>query len=90
MAALNTEFVRRCIHTLRLANAALEAHSAAPDMYDIYRAACVKARVYGSRVTGKAHDASDLDVALISPDARDWAHLPKRFHAQIEQSFVDL
>ncbi len=27
----------------------------------------IKARVYGSRVTGMAHDASDLDLALIAP-----------------------
>jgi hypothetical protein len=61
-------------------------------------------------------DASDLDLALISPDAqpidftamedfrqavndsnipilvdaRDWARLPKSFHAEIEKFFVDL
>lgn len=29
----------------------------------------VCARAYGSRVTGRAHDASDLDIALIAPNA---------------------
>ncbi len=73
-------------------------------------------RAYGSRVTGLAHGASDLDLALIGPgaqpipvsrlencrqavydsnlpiliDARDWARLPKNFHADIEKTFVDL
>lgn len=73
-------------------------------------------RAYGSRVTGLAHDASDLDLALIAPDfkpiplaqlenfrqavndsnlpilidARDWAGLPEKFHADIEKAFVDL
>ena len=28
----------------------------------------VTGRIYGSRVTGHAHDASDLDLALVSPD----------------------
>lgn len=27
----------------------------------------IQARVYGSRVTGMAHDASDLDLALLAP-----------------------
>ena len=30
----------------------------------------VSARVYGSRVTGRAHEASDLDLALMAPDAQ--------------------
>jgi uncharacterized protein len=30
----------------------------------------VTGRVYGSRVTGLAHDASDLDLALIAPNAQ--------------------
>lgn len=30
----------------------------------------IKARAYGSRVTGRAHDASDLDLALMTPDAQ--------------------
>ena len=30
----------------------------------------VKARAFGSRVTGQAHEASDLDLALISPNAQ--------------------
>lgn len=30
----------------------------------------VVGRVYGSRVNGLAHDASDLDLALIAPDAQ--------------------
>ena len=76
----------------------------------------VSARIYGSRVTGRAHDASDLDLALMAPDAqpipfsqledfrhalsdsnipilvdaRDWARLPKSFHAEIEKAFVQL
>ena len=76
----------------------------------------VTGRIYGSRVTGRAHDASDLDLALIAPDsqpipmeqlerfrealndslipilvdARDWARLPKHFHAEIEKAFVEL
>ena len=28
----------------------------------------VTGRIYGSRVTGQAHDASDLDLALVSSD----------------------
>lgn len=76
----------------------------------------ITGRVYGSRVTGLAHDASDLDLALIAPDAlpipvsqlenfrqalndsnlpilvdaRDWARLPKSFHAEIEKAYVEL
>ena len=30
----------------------------------------ITGRVYGSRVTGLAHDASDLDLALMAPDAQ--------------------
>lgn len=30
----------------------------------------ITGRVYGSRVTGLAHDASDLDLALIAPNAQ--------------------
>ena len=76
----------------------------------------IVARAYGSRVTGYAHDASDLDLALMAPhaqpipmaqlerfrqavndsnlpiliDARDWARLPEKFHAEIAKAFVDL
>lgn len=76
----------------------------------------ITARIYGSRVTGQAHDASDLDLALMAPgnqpiplsqldefreavndsnipilvDARDWARLPKSFHAEIEKEFAEL
>ena len=67
--------------------------------------------VYGSRVTGRSHDGSDLDLVLRGPElqeipdnqlvnfaqavhdstipflveARDWARLPERFHAEIER-----
>lgn len=30
----------------------------------------IAGRVYGSRASGSAHDASDLDLALIAPDAQ--------------------
>ena len=30
----------------------------------------IAGRIYGSRVTGKAHAASDLDLALLAPDAQ--------------------
>ena len=39
---LNTEFVHRCIDTLRLAQSNLGLHEAKSVEYDIYRAACVK------------------------------------------------
>ena len=66
---------------------------------------------YGSRVNGRSHDGSDLDLVLRGPglkeipvdqlvnfsqavhdstipflvEARDWARLPVRFHAEIER-----
>ncbi len=69
--------------------------------------------VYGSRVTGRSHDGSDLDLVLRGPglkeipdsqlisfaqavhdstipflvEARDWARLPERFHAEIERDY---
>ena len=39
---LNTDFVHRCIDTLRLAYANLIQHDAKSTEYDIYRAACIK------------------------------------------------
>ena len=71
---------------------------------------------YGSRVNGRSHDGSDLDLVLRGPQlaeidtsrladfiealqdstipflvkARDWAHLPKSFHSEIEREHVVL
>ena len=71
---------------------------------------------YGSRTNGTAHDASDLDLVLRTPDltpisisrlgdfqealtnsnipilveARDWAILPERFHAEILRHYIVL
>ncbi len=76
----------------------------------------VSAWVYGSRINGTAHEASDLDIVLRSKDltpidywaleafieairessipilveARDWARLPKSFHAEILKHYVVL
>ena len=69
---------------------------------------------YGSRVNGRGHDGSDLDLVLRTPDLQrlaadqlcgfedavrestipflveihDWAHLPERFHREIERDYV--
>ncbi len=69
---------------------------------------------YGSRVNGRSHEGSDLDLVLRGPElkeipasqladfeealresaipflieARDWARLPKRFHEEIERSYL--
>ncbi len=71
---------------------------------------------YGSRVNGRSHDGSDLDLVLRGPglkelqigrladfeeavrnsripflvEARDWAHLPTRFHREIEANYTVL
>lgn len=50
---LNTEFVHRCIDTLRLAQANLGEHDAKSVVYDIYRAACVKEFEIVSEQCGK-------------------------------------
>ena len=76
----------------------------------------VEVWAYGSRVNGRGHDGSDLDLALRGPglkeipirrledleealresripflvEARDWAHLPERFHREIERDHVVL
>ncbi len=76
----------------------------------------VEVWAYGSRVNGRSHDGSDLDLVLRGPDlaeipigrlvdfeealrksnipfiveARDWAHLPERFHREIEREHVVL
>ena len=76
----------------------------------------VEVWAYGSRVTGRSHDGSDLDLVLRGPElgkipiaqladfeeavresnipflveARDWARLPERFHAEIERRHVRL
>ena len=74
----------------------------------------VEVWAYGSRVTGRSHDGSDLDLVLRGPglgkipvgqladfeeavresnipflvEARDWARLPERFHAEIHSRHV--
>lgn len=76
----------------------------------------VEVWAYGSRVSGRGHDGSDLDLVLRTPDLRslpakqlrgfedavrdstipflveahDWAHLPERFHDEIERDYVVL
>ena len=50
---LNTEFVHRCIDTLRLAQLSLCQHDAKSVIYDIYRAACVKEFEIVSEQCGK-------------------------------------
>ncbi len=76
----------------------------------------VEVWAYGSRVNGRSHDGSDLDLVLRGPglreisfeqlaafqeavqestlpflvEARDWAHLPTRFHREIERDHVVL
>lgn len=76
----------------------------------------VEVWAYGSRVNGRSHDGSDLDLVLRAPrleeipaadlaefrealrestipflvEARDWARLPQRFHAEIERDHVVL
>ncbi|NJM43296.1 MAG: nucleotidyltransferase [Brachymonas sp.] len=42
MTALDTEFVRRCIDTLKQAQLVLSQQDLAPVTHDIYRAACIK------------------------------------------------
>ncbi|MXW48825.1 MAG: restriction endonuclease subunit S [Gammaproteobacteria bacterium] len=74
----------------------------------------VEVWAYGSRVTGRSHHGSDLDLVLRGPglgkipvgqladfeealresnipflvEARDWARLPERFHAEIHSRHV--
>ena len=50
---LNTDFVTRCINTLRLAESNLSQHDAKSVTYDIYRAACVKEFEIVSEQCGK-------------------------------------
>jgi nucleotidyltransferase substrate binding protein (TIGR01987 family) len=50
---LNTDFVHRCIDTLRLAQSNLAQHDAKSVVYDIYRAACVKEFEIVSEQCGK-------------------------------------
>ena len=76
----------------------------------------VQVWAYGSRVNGRSHDGSDLDLVLRGPglkeipsdrlgdfenavresnipflvEVRDWAHLPERFHPEIEREYVVL
>lgn len=50
---LDTQFVHRCIDTLRLAEANLSQHDATSVVYDIYRAACVKEFEIVSEQCGK-------------------------------------
>ena len=50
---LHTEFVHRCIDTLRLAEAKLSQHEASTVEHDIYRAACVKEFEIVSEQCGK-------------------------------------
>ncbi len=76
----------------------------------------VEVWAYGSRVNGRSHDGSDLDLVLRGPgldevpfdqledfeeavrvsalpflvEARDWAHLPERFHREIERDYLVL
>ena len=51
----------------------------------------VTGRIYGSRVTGRAHDASDLDLALMSPDSQP---IPvdqlERFRQAINDSLIPI
>lgn len=76
----------------------------------------VEVWAYGSRVTGRSHGGSDLDLVLRGPglgeipaarfagfvealrdspvpflvEVHDWAHLPARFHREIERHHVVL
>lgn len=76
----------------------------------------VEVWAYGSRLTNRCHDGSDLDLVLRGPklkkipveklrelkhalqessipflvEAHDWAHLPERFHQEIEKDYVRL
>ena len=76
----------------------------------------VEVWAYGSRINGRAHEGSDLDLVLRAPglgpipadaladltqaiqdsaipiivEARDWAHLPKNFHHEIERDHAIL
>lgn len=50
---LNTDFVHRCIDTLRLAQSNLSQHDAKSVVYDVYRAACVKQFEIVSEQCGK-------------------------------------
>lgn len=76
----------------------------------------VEVWAYGSRVDGRSHDGSDLDLVLRGPNLEeipfgqlaeikdavresnipflvevwDWAHLPERFHQEIERNYVEL
>lgn len=73
----------------------------------------VEVWAYGSRVNGRGHEGSDLDLVLrglglteipgekltnfaeairesnipFLVEARDWARLPERFHAEIERDY---
>ena len=51
----------------------------------------VTGRIYGSRVTGQAHDASDLDLALVSPDLQP---IPidqlERFRQAVNDSLIPI
>lgn len=50
---LNTDFVHRCVTTLRLAQTSLAQHDVKSVLYDIYRAACVKEFEIVSEQCGK-------------------------------------
>ena len=51
----------------------------------------IKARAYGSRVTGRAHDASDLDLALVTADSQP---IPidqlERFRQAVNDSLIPI
>ena len=51
----------------------------------------VTGRIYGSRLTGQAHDASDLDLALVSPDLQP---IPidqlERFRQAVNDSLIPI
>ncbi len=64
--ALNTDFVHRRINTLQLAYAKLVEHDVKSDVYDIYRAACVKEFEIVSEQCGKLLKKSLLAFFITS------------------------
>lgn len=86
---LNTDFVHRCIDTLKLAEANLSQHDAKSVVYDIYRAACVKEFEIVSEQCGKLLKKSLL-VFLSSSKQLDALTYKDIFRHAAKHSLISL